>query len=250
MKGIGILIVVYEETATHSKLIKDSIESFRSKDTIELLSIINKCSPDLLDFVCERGEVKLNRKNSLASAWNLGLQHLFSLGYKKVLVPNLDILYRNNSIDNLYSASLRYPDAGIWSMTACNTVADFITKQEVDSATPIINHDQSFSSFLISEELYNKVGEFDEGFTPAYYEDVDYLRRCHIEGYTPQRILSSIFYHITQGTVKYGSNTKTSYNQSLMMNRDFYISKWGGDIGAEKYTIPFNKQKNGKAYNS
>jgi hypothetical protein len=41
---------------------------------------------------------------------------------------------------------------------------------------------QPWSAFALSEDAVKRVGLFDEGFHPAYFEDTDYEMRCQIEG--------------------------------------------------------------------
>jgi GT2 family glycosyltransferase len=40
----------------------------------------------------------------------------------------------------------------------------------------------SWSVILLSKYMYNYIGDFDETFYPAYYEDSDYLYRMKIKG--------------------------------------------------------------------
>lgn len=97
-----------------------------------------------------------------------------------------------------------------------------------------------WSVMVVPVELYLYIGEFDENFFPAYYEDNDYAYRIHLSNglYTHQNT------ELLDPAVKRNSMTinKDPYlNSNFGNNLQYYISKWGGHPTTEIYKTPFNK---------
>jgi GT2 family glycosyltransferase len=84
----------------------------------------------------------------------------------------------------------------------------------------------SFSVFLLSKHYYYAIGEFDEQFYPAYYEDSDYIYRMKLfgSGFYIDKNLDPIQY-IINGT--YDKNPQL-VNDAMAINKERYIQKWGG----------------------
>lgn len=92
--------------------------------------------------------------------------------------------------------------------------------------------------FAITKKAYTLVGEFDESFYPAYFEDNDYRYRIKLKNVKSQihSFLDPIIYHNSMSSQK-----DNSLGSGFMRNRDYYISKWGGKPGEEIFDKPFNK---------
>lgn len=99
---------------------------------------------------------------------------------------------------------------------------------------------QSFSSwsvFLISKRLYNQIGEFDEEFYPAYYEDSDYLYRMKLEGIL-QEVDADLNPKVLRTSMTY-EKAPEMIDESKKKNRDRYVQKWGGMPLLELFNTPF-----------
>lgn len=95
-----------------------------------------------------------------------------------------------------------------------------------------------FSSFAISKNTFSSVGDFDEKFYPAYFEDNDYLRRLFVS--TTEVVHSEVlaFDEIERsGSIK----KNPALNVLFEENRKYYIEKWGGSPNYETYETPFGK---------
>ena len=116
-----------------------------------------------------------------------------------------------------------------------NTVNAAILKSRVGIVQSAFN----WSVILISKKLYEKVGEFDETFFPAYYEDSDYMYRLQMLGLrhevdlslNPLVVLQSQTYHKAPELV----------NKAMKENRLRYIEKWGNSPLLEIFKTPYNK---------
>lgn len=114
-----------------------------------------------------------------------------------------------------------------------------------------------FSAYLLDEEVWRLVGEFDEVFYPAYWEDTDYRRRLQLAGEKidewpveevsrpsfGRATYSSGITHgwLSEGTGYQGSTGEKSawFQKRWEANRDRYTAKWGGPPGSETYEKPF-----------
>lgn len=117
------------------------------------------------------------------------------------------------------------------------TGADFVMPDPALSTTP-----QMFSCFMVRSSLFTKVGYFDEKFWPAYFEDNDFHRRMKIAG-AIEAVAPCGYDHLNSGTMKAFSKEEVEvHHVRFRACRDYYIEKWGGLPGAEKYEQPFNGQ--------
>ncbi len=91
--------------------------------------------------------------------------------------------------------------------------------------------------FVLPKKTYTLVGQFDEKFYPAYFEDNDYKYRLKLKG-------SSIVYDQFFDPVVYRNSMTIQKDVNLgwgyMDNRNYYVQKWGGLPGNELFTVPFN----------
>lgn len=100
------------------------------------------------------------------------------------------------------------------------------------------NSMMNWSSWILSVEAYKKIGNFDENFFPAYFEDNDYcyrMRLNEIERYNTD-YLNPVIYRNSQTIEK-----DPSLNSRFMNNRQYYASKWGGLPNEETFKTPFNQ---------
>lgn len=156
-----------------------------------------------------------------AASWNIGLQ--------EVMAGRLDYLI-------ILSPSCR------WN----NNVLDFVNaieKQEAiepqDFYTAIGQHITDTHAFAVMKNLVDQIGLFDENFHPVYLEDTDYVYR--------QKLIGSHRFEITglrtsaplNGGVKKDPRVWEQYIRSAQRLKDYYISKWGGEPGSEKWKRPF-----------
>ena len=100
------------------------------------------------------------------------------------------------------------------------------------------NSFMNWSSWILSVEAYKKIGNFDENFFPAYFEDNDYCYRMRLNEFERYNTdyLNPVIYRNSQTILK-----DSSLNQNFNKNRQYYASKWGGLPSEETFKTPFNK---------
>jgi GT2 family glycosyltransferase len=96
----------------------------------------------------------------------------------------------------------------------------------------------NWCSFILSVDSYKKIGKFDENFFPAYFEDNDYFRRMMLLNVPiiMNAMLNPIIYRNSMTILK-----TPELNNGFEKNRQYYISKWGGQPTQETFSTPFNE---------
>lgn len=103
-----------------------------------------------------------------------------------------------------------------------------------------------YSYFCMTKLGLKNIGTFDENIYPAYLEDSDHWRRSVLSGAKLTGISPKVeFIHgdgVLDGSVTINSNPKYAAANGIThgMNHEYYISKWGGSGGHEKFATPFN----------
>jgi GT2 family glycosyltransferase len=91
---------------------------------------------------------------------------------------------------------------------------------------------------LYTKSAIDKLGYVDVNFYPAYYEDNDYARRGILTNVKSTTLENTYYFHFWSRTIKQESGGSTG--GQFRNNKKYYIDKWGGDFGSEKFDIPFN----------
>jgi len=104
-----------------------------------------------------------------------------------------------------------------------------------------LRSENSWSMFVISKAMFNRIGKFDEIFYPAYYEDSDYIYRMNLAGIRQliDKSLNPVEYRISSTYEK----APDLVNEAMQTNRERYIKKWGGLPLLEKYTMPYGTER-------
>lgn len=134
----------------------------RSIDTkIDRILVID--NGDVLNHVTAKDSARGNRVDIITPGANLGVAGSWNLGIKcnpfapHWLIANSDIVWPMDSLDRFGAAARR--DALVLS----------------GGAPP-------WCAFMLGDQVVSKVGLFDEGIHPAYFEDDLYQRNCAYHG--------------------------------------------------------------------
>lgn len=76
-------------------------------------------------------------------------------------------------------------------------------------------------SLLLSKELYDRIGGFDESYAPAYYEEVDLCLQIWKQGLQVYYEPLSVIYHM-----EYGSSTPEKAAAQMQKNQKKLFEKW------------------------
>lgn len=159
------------------------------------------------------GWIGQEKNIGVAASWNRLCTTIFNLGYENAAILNDDIM-------------LGFGQAHLQQLLIANP-GKFITT--------IVD----WCVFIMPKTVYEKVGPFDENFFPAYYEDKDYERRLKLSN-------SSIIRSPALSPMVYRSSSTAEKDSSVHVaahkNKAYFLKKWGGPPGGEKFITPFNEK--------
>ena len=97
----------------------------------------------------------------------------------------------------------------------------------------------------ITKEAFDLLGAFDENYYPAYYEESDWMRRKDVYNATHDGEVFQPTVHIYCGcqgnniTYRRGVVNVAPWDPNFS-GKLYYMAKWGGDGGQERFVIPFD----------
>lgn len=97
-----------------------------------------------------------------------------------------------------------------------------------------------FGAFGLNAATIERVGWFDEGFHPIYCEDVDYRYRCRLAGVEVVDIPNEST-HVNSATYRSEPRLHQANARTYPLNVAYYQDKWGGPMGHERFTTPFDR---------
>jgi GT2 family glycosyltransferase len=160
----------------------------------------------------------VHRSHLIKSPTNLGVPASWNLGIKMLpfatywMVVNSDAYFPRTSMNRL-AAAYRY-DALVLS-----------------GAAP------EWACFMVGQQVVSKVGLFDEGIYPAYFEDNDYERRCTYHGFPVVRSGIAIG-HDNSSTINSDPKCLAGNSKSFPVNRAYYEAKTGrGDFSEGRWSL-------------
>lgn len=164
----------------------------------------------------------------VSAGWNAGIRRAHEAGCDLSLICNDDVVLNPGTINRLrgymYTRDL---------VTAVNL-------RDYNSGFGLEDH-PDFSCFMGWTEDYlptGRFGEFDEAFTPAYFEDNDMAYRIKLAGGTMACAMSAGMYHAGSVTQNWGGQQVVT-SPMFQQNQAYYVEKWGGTPGNELFTEPF-----------
>jgi hypothetical protein len=158
------------------------------------------------------------RNLGVAASWNLLIRHAAG----PVFVLNDDVRVRPETLERLARAAAADPHSLVFA--------------------PAEGGAFRWSCFLARPELEGEVGLFDEELWPAYYEDNDMETRLRLAGRPLVVVPGAPFDHLQTATQRALSPAERAVHQHhFAHNRAYYVSKWGGLGGRERFASPFNE---------
>lgn len=242
---IALVSVVYFKSPRQIYFAEEMLASaVSSRHQLEHIGVVNYITAAEREKIAPRYAVLFdNDKNNLSRAWNKGIQCAWERGADYVIVCNLDIIFRADTIDNLVQAAQKRPEALIWSALNCDTVQDLHHLPLSDD----ISVGANFSCFMIDKRFSAAIGDFDERFEPAYFEDSDIIRRMTLANHSYLLARSSVVSHFRSATINslaldQNHTELRAINDFIKNNHARYIHKWGGAPGEETLTTPREKE--------
>jgi hypothetical protein len=102
----------------------------------------------------------------------------------------------------------------------------------------IFTHYDAFVALNVA--AYKAVGPWDTNL-PQYFSDCDYYRRLRLAGYeTLESGLGDRVKHTPSQTINSDPKLKFLNGITFPLYRQYYIAKWGGEPGKERFSIAFD----------
>lgn len=179
------------------------------KNKLETIIVDNHSTDSSTDKIKKQfPKVKLLiQKENLGFAKGINIAIKRSKG-KYLFITNDDIIFTNDSLKLLILYAQKNKKPGIYGgkqieyetkkFLAGGRSFSFLTGRQkfVKAHKYAVSCDQiDGCTMLISKDLIKKIGYFDEGFSPAYFEDLDLCLRAKKQGFPAIYISSAIFIH-------------------------------------------------------
>lgn len=184
--------------------------------------------------------------------WNQGLDYGLANGFTHFAILNNDILLSPFTIQRMYD---RMKKGGVLLTSAVDVLREVVVPQQVLDADNQVNKKEeseaphpNFSCFMINLETVERVGFFDEDFFPAYFEDNDYHYRVKLAGGEAIANTTAVFIHYGSRTQNQKADGPVVPGPAFENNRAYFMRKWGGAPGFEKFSTPFNNQNESLTY--
>jgi GT2 family glycosyltransferase len=146
-----------------------------------------------------------NKTNKgVAGSWNQIARYAFGAGYSWVWLVNDDVVLGKDQ----------------------HEINRLCSESESPFQKPPVIAAQPWCSFLLPREVWEEVGEFDEEYFPAYFEDDDYMERMRQKG------LRVLWRDLVVPRVFRNSQTiqkDPSLNLNFSKNHERFVSKWGAE---------------------
>jgi GT2 family glycosyltransferase len=156
------------------------------------------------------------RNIGVSAAWN----HILTTQEEHVAVVCDDVRFHGDTLRLLVEAYDASPEISLFH----------------PAVTPSM-----FSVFMQRRELLERIGGYDENFWPAYFEDNDYVYRMKLAGVSHLAVPGLGYDHVGSGTLKSFSPAEMEEHHGRFQGlQQYYVRKWGGMPGREKYQVPFN----------
>lgn len=176
---------------------------------------------------------------SLAATWNRALDCAWAAGAEAALVVNNDVRLHPRTLEYLcdargYFEALFVSGVGVTAEQFDATYDPYLASVQVTT-----KGGPDFSCFLIARECHSRF-YFDEHFTPAFCEDLDYHRQLLLAGEGARIFSVNLPYlHYGSATLKTLANRAQVEQAIEAGSRAYYAQKWGGPVNEETYLEPF-----------
>lgn len=183
---------------------------------------------------------------SLAGMWNRALQFAWESGQQEALVVNNDVLLAPATFETLRDVQ-RATEAYVVTGVECKDPAAWAVAQQADvwraeAHLPMKRLEgPSLSCYLITREGHQAY-PFDEGYVPAYGEDIDWHRRIMLGGDGAKAFgLNVPFYHYGSATINRSAEIAATFARRIEQgSRTYHRLKWQGNCNEETLTVPFD----------
>lgn len=163
-------------------------------------------------------------EQSVAKAWNKGIERAKELGCDYVAVLNLDTILDEECLNQMVDVGEVEQELVLWSANDCLN-----RDLSMNHAGGGLANQPNFSCFMVRSNFLEVTKGFDENFAPYGDDDWDMQTRLEAKGQKYCRLLFAHFFHFGSQTL--ATDKEFSKVNSPTHNRDYFIKKWGAEPG-------------------
>lgn len=210
---------------------KPALESIRTFHNYDLVVIDNASTDGTQKYLTEKGIPFVSKRCGVAAAQNIGFQKFLDGGYDYVLLLNNDVVLHYDTIDSLVRTMEANLELAGLTSTELERVEPWMVDMERATQkgfeTIVGIPTSAYSCTIFRRSIVEKIGLFDEHFTPRYIEDNDYTLRLRIAGGTFAKSRESIYFHAVGAVLCAKEEEQRSRNIHWVKNIEYYWEKWG-----------------------
>ncbi len=231
----------------------DAMMRAKSHDIDCHLTLIDNNSIDETELEASKMESVLFHSIRNSERWgfqrsvNTGVKEGIKTGAELFLICNNDITIHPEAIWRLVD---RFSKDPVGMVTCMDIRGEMNENNIIPAMIGSLNANEkeaveeaphpNFSAFMVSRACWEAIGEFDELFAPAYFEDNDYHYRMKLMEIPAVVLPAAMFYHYGSRTQNEAEGVPIVSGGMFENNRAFYAKKWGGIPGQEKFKTPYN----------
>lgn len=258
MKRVDVCIIILNYNGYElTKNCLNSIKKNTSKKIKYKVIVVDDCSNDdskikikkefkWIDFIQNKKNFRFSKAN------NIGIKYaLKKYDLKYIFLLNNDTKVKSGWLENAIKVAELDEKIGI---VGCNQkdfsgkikvsvgwIHPFGVKYYLGNEIKEVNWAMG-ACLLIKKEVFKKIGFFDEGFFPSYYEETDFEWRCKKAGFKIFFSPKSIVYHKGGATLE--KEGKSAFIWSFYKNRiRYFVGRYGFFYFIPRIFYDFIKQR-------
>ena len=229
---LALVVVAYNQAESLERL---AAAARAARGTSALHLFLHSDHPETV-ATCERlaaeSDVSYHphrRNRGVAASWNDGVLAAYGDGADFVVVANDDVVPAAGDLDRVADRAERFRDRYIVSCAGPH--------EGLGERLP--SHGYSF--FALNPVALETIGCFDENFFPVYGEDQDYARRAALAGLSEANCADTEVVHRGSAAIRTSADLARQNAVTQALNIAYYVRKWGGDAGSERFSTPFGR---------
>jgi GT2 family glycosyltransferase len=227
---LGLVVIAYNQPVWTERLVASALTA-ESDVAVHLFLHSNEhATRTICEELARRPQVRYyphGDNRGVSRSWNDGILNAYAEGADVVIVANDDVLPAEGDLDRVAEKAVRCRDRYIVSCAGPH--------ERLGRFLP--SHGYSF--FAVNPIAIETIGCFDENFFPAYCEDQDYARRAALAGLWEENCADTAVVHGGSSAIVANKELALQNRITQSRNIEYYVRKWGGDAGREKFDTPF-----------
>jgi GT2 family glycosyltransferase len=229
-RRVALVVIAYNQPVWTEGLV-DSARDSKAEVAVHLyLHSNDQATTAVCERLSARAEVRYypyGENRGVSRSWNDGILTAYAEGADVVVVANDDVLPAAGDLDRVADKAVRCGDRYIVSCAGPH--------ERLGRCLP--SHGYSF--FAVNPIAIETIGCFDENFFPAYCEDQDYARRAALAGLSEENCADTTVLHGGSSAILASQELALQNRITQRNNIAYYMRKWGGDAGSERFESPF-----------